>query len=107
LAVAGYDELWSGMAVVAAPGVEQAHRVDHVQYTLFVFTVPLLAASLIEAPLMLLSDRAPRRGLVASGLAMLAVALMACAFARSALWLSIGLALAGAASGVACAEGGC
>jgi len=88
--------------VVAAPEVEALHAVDHAQYTLWVFAVPLLAAALIEAPIAVVSDRWPRRRLLALGLLGLAFALGWCALARGAWLLSAGLALAGAASGVAC-----
>jgi predicted MFS family arabinose efflux permease len=97
------DELWSGVAVVAAPEVERLHAVDHAQYTLWVFAVPMLAATLIEAPLALLSDRWPRRLVLAGGLLGLGLSLGVCASASSARLLAVGLSLAGAASGVACA----
>jgi predicted MFS family arabinose efflux permease len=97
------DELWSGVAVVAAPEVERLHAVDHAQYTLWVFAVPMLAATLIEAPIALLSDRWPRRLVLAGGLLGLGLSLGICASAGSAWLLAVGLSLAGAASGVACA----
>ncbi|HKU44527.1 MAG TPA: MFS transporter, partial [Polyangiales bacterium] len=96
------DELWSGVAVVAAPEVERLHAIDHAQYTFWVFAVPMLAATLIEAPLSLLSDRWPRRRVLSVSLWALAVALSACALAWEPWLLAAGLALAGAASGLAC-----
>lgn len=100
--VALYDELWSGVAVVAAPEVEAAHGVGHAAYTLWVFAVPLLLASLIEVPLALWSDRARRQQVLRGGLLGLGGALLLCAAADRPWLLSLGLALAGAASGVAC-----
>jgi len=96
------DELWSGVAVVAAPEVEKFHEVDHAHYTLWVFAVPILLSSLIEAPIALVSDRLPRKMLLASGLGALAVSLVLASLATSPLLLAAALSLAGAASGVAC-----
>lgn len=100
--VALYDELWSGVSVVAAPEVEDAHGVGHAAYTLWVFAVPMILSSAIEVPLALWSDRARRSRVLRGGLLGLAGALLLCAAADRAWQLSVGLALAGAASGVAC-----
>lgn len=97
-----YDELWSGVAVVAAPEVEELHRVDHTQYSLWIFAVPMLCSALLEAPIALASDRIPRRFVLAAGLAGLAASLGLCALATTPWLLGGALALAGAASGVAC-----
>lgn len=97
------DELWSGVAVVAAPEVERLHAIDHAQYTFWVFAVPMLVATLIEAPLSLLSDRWPRRLVLAGSLGGLAVGLGISALAHVPWLLSLGLSLAGASSGLACA----
>ncbi|HKP61832.1 MAG TPA: MFS transporter [Polyangiales bacterium] len=88
---------------MAAPEVERLHEVDHAAYTLWVFAVPMLAATLIEAPIALLSDRWPRRRVLVGGLLGLGFALGLCALAHSAWVLAVGLSLAGASSGVACA----
>lgn len=101
-AVGLVDELWSGIAVVAAPEVEKFHEVSHAQYTLWVFAVPILLASMIEAPIALISDRLPRQLLLASGLGGLAVSLLLASLAGSPWLLAAALSLAGAASGVAC-----
>jgi MFS family permease len=103
LAIGLNDELWSGVAVVAAPAVEAEQRLSHGGYTLLVFVVPLLIASVLEACLSVLSDRVPRRWLIAASLAVLAASLFACALASSGYALSVALGLAGTASGVACA----
>jgi MFS family permease len=96
------DELWSGVAVVAAPEVEKFHSVSHAQYALWVFAVPILVSSIIEAPLALVSDRWPRRMLLAGSLAALSAALGLAALATTPWYLAVALSLAGAASGVAC-----
>jgi MFS family permease len=96
------DELWSGVAVVAAPSLEQEQALDHRGYALFVFVLPLLLAAALDAALSLLCDSLPRQRLRALGLAGLSLGLLLVAVAPSASWLSFGLALAGAASGLAC-----
>jgi FSR family fosmidomycin resistance protein-like MFS transporter len=78
-------------------------RVDHARYTLLIFVLPTLLASAIEAPLTLLSDRVPRKFVLAAGLAALAIALALSALTSQAWLLSLGLSAAGAASGIACA----
>ena len=88
--------------MVAAPGVEQAQGVGHDQYTLWIFGLPLLIAACIEAPIAWLSDRVSRRALLIAGTGVLACALAFCALAKSPWQLSLGLSVAGAASGVAC-----
>jgi MFS family permease len=88
---------------VAAPGVESSHRLGHVAYALWVFVVPTVIASLIEAPISAWSDRVDRSRLRRVAQVVLAAALALSALAPTAWLLSLGLALAGAASGVACA----
>jgi MFS transporter, FSR family, fosmidomycin resistance protein len=102
LAVALTDEFWSGVAVVAAPAVEDEHGLEHRGYALLVFAVPFLLSSLLEAGFALLSDRVPRRRLIALGLLGLAASLGLCAWAPSVALLALGLGCAGTASGVAC-----
>lgn len=99
---AAYDELWSGVTVVAAPAVEAFHQLDHAQYALWTFAVPLLVAAVIEAPIALASDRISRAAVLASSLGVLALSLAGCALAERAWVLAAGLSVAGAASGVAC-----
>jgi MFS family permease len=94
--------MWSGVAVVAAPAVEREQSLGHGSYALVVFAVPMLASALLEAGLAIVSDRVPRRRFIVGGLLVLASALLLCAFAPSAWWLSAALAIAGAASGAAC-----
>ena len=102
LIVAFGDELWSGVAVVAAPSVEREQGLDHRSYALFVFALPFVLSAALDAGLSLLCDWLPQRRLRAIGLAATGLALLLVAGAPSAFWLSCGLALAGAASGLAC-----
>ncbi|HTJ82628.1 MAG TPA: MFS transporter, partial [Polyangiaceae bacterium] len=97
--VAFTDELWSGVSVVAAPSVEREHALDHAGYTLWIFTLPMLGSAVVDVALAWLSDRLPRRAMVAASLAALSIALAACAIAPSAPLLALMLALAGTASG--------
>jgi MFS transporter, FSR family, fosmidomycin resistance protein len=101
--VALTDELWSGVAVVAAPEVEREQGAGHGAYALLVFALPLLGAAVLEAGLALLSDRWLRRRVAGLGLVATACALGACAFAPGRAGLVVGLAVAGGASGIACA----
>jgi MFS family permease len=97
------DELWSGVAVVAAPSVEREHALGHHGYALVVFALPLLLSAALEAALCVLCDRLPPRRLLGYGLAALSASLGLCALAPGPALLSLGLGLAGAASGLACA----
>lgn len=96
------DELWSGVAFSSAPSIEREFALSHRGYVALVFVGPLLVASVLESAIALLSDAGGRRRLVLSGQAVLAVALGLTAWSRSPWGLSIGLAVAGASSGVAC-----
>jgi MFS family permease len=100
--VALLDELWSGIAFSGAPSIERDFAFTHHAYVAFVFVGPLLVAALLEGGIALLSDVGGRRRLVFAGQTALAAALLFTASSKSAWGLSIGLAVAGAASGVAC-----
>jgi hypothetical protein len=65
--------------VVAAPEVEQFYSIDHAQYALWTFAVPMLVASLIEAPIALASDRYSRARVLSGALFVLALSLAGCA----------------------------
>ncbi len=96
------DELWSGVAVSGAPSVEDELGLSHRAYVELVFVVPLILAALLEAGVALLSDVWSRRRLVLLGQAGLAAALAFVARTTNGWGLAMGLAVAGAASGVAC-----
>jgi MFS family permease len=90
------------VAVSGAAVVERDLALSHAAYVGFVFAGPQLAASLLEVGVALLSDVWERRRLMSAGQAGLAVALLFAAWTRSPWGLSVGLAFAGATSGVAC-----
>jgi MFS family permease len=99
------DELWSGAAVSGAPSVEQELGLSHGAYAAFVFVGPQIVAAVLEGAVALLSDALDRRKLVAAGQLALAASLLAAGCARSAWTLTFALAVAGAASGIACGAG--
>jgi predicted MFS family arabinose efflux permease len=68
---------------VAAPAVEAEQAFNHRGYALTVFVAPLLFGSVLEAGLALVSDRVPRRRLMAGALFALGGSLALCASARS------------------------
>jgi MFS family permease len=96
------DELWSGVAVSGAPSVEHELGLSHGAYVELVFAVPLVLAAVLEAGVALLSDVWGRRRLILLGQAGLAASLVFVSWTTSGWGLTIGLAVAGAASGVAC-----
>lgn len=88
--------------MVAAPEVEREQRIEHGSYALLVFALPLLGSALLEAGLALVADRYPRPRVTGLALVAMSVALGLCALATQGALLAVGLALAGASSGVAC-----
>lgn len=82
--------------------MERELSLSHRGYALFAFTLPLLGASLLEAAILVRSDRWDRTRLLVAGQAVLCTSLGLCAWAPSPWVLAFGLALAGASSGVAC-----
>jgi len=88
--------------VSGAPSVEHELGLSHRAYVELVFAVPLVLAALLEAGVSLLSDVWGRRRLVVLGQGGLAAALVFVAWTTSGWGLAMGLAVAGATSGVAC-----
>jgi MFS family permease len=82
--------------------VERELALSHRGYAVVVLAAPLVIAALLEGAIVYVSDSLDRRRLLGAGQAVLAVALIAAAWTTSALGLTIDLAIAGAASGVAC-----
>jgi FSR family fosmidomycin resistance protein-like MFS transporter len=66
------------------------------------FAAPLLVAAVLEGAVALVSDLVDRRRLVVAGQIGLAASLLLLAWTRSGWGLTVGLALAGTTSGVAC-----
>ena len=85
-----------------APSVERELALSHWGYLTFAFALPLVAAAVLEAGLALLSDVCGRVRLVVLGQGALAGALFYAAWTSSPWGLTLGLALAGASSGIAC-----
>jgi len=96
------DELWSGVAVTGAPSVERELGLSHARYGLFAFALPLILAAALEAGIAARFDAGGRGKLVVLGQGALAIALALTAWTASPWGLTVGLALAGASSGVAC-----
>jgi MFS family permease len=88
--------------VSGAPSVERELGLSHRGYVAFAFVLPLIGAAALEAGLALLSDVWGRARLVFLGQAALAAALFFVAWTSSPWSLTLGLAVAGASSGVAC-----
>ncbi len=82
--------------------MEQELGLSHRAYLTWVFAVPLVVAALLEAGVSIASDRWRRRRVAIAGQAGLAAALLFTAWTRAPWGLAAGLALAGAAGGVAC-----
>jgi MFS family permease len=93
------DELGSGIPVADAPTIRSQLELDYSGASWFLLTAPLLAAVVLETPLMLLSDRWPRKHMVAVGLAVMALALAVASLATSAWVLAAAFALWAAAGG--------
>ena len=85
-----------------APSVEHELGLSHRGYVAFAFALPLVVAAALEAGIALLSDVWSRPRLVVLGQAALAASLAFTAWTSSPWGLTLGLALAGASSGVAC-----
>jgi MFS family permease len=96
------DELWSGVAVAGAANVEHDLVLSHAAYVALVFAGPQIAASLLEAGIAFASDVWDRRRLVLAGQIALAASLALGGCTHGPWGLTVGLALAGTASGVAC-----
>jgi MFS family permease len=90
------------VAVAGAPSVERELALSHRGYALVVFAAPLVIAAGLESAVAFASDALDRRRLITIGQAVLAAALFSAAWAKSAVALTLDLAVAGAASGVAC-----
>jgi MFS family permease len=82
--------------------VEHELGLSHSAYVALAFAAPLVVAAVLEGGIALLSDVWERRLLVLGGQVALAAALLFLGWTRSPWGLTIGLAIAGAASGVAC-----
>lgn len=89
------------MSSVAAPDLERAFVGSHAAFALLAFVGPGIVALVVEPLIFLAADRYPRAWFVRGGLAVLALATIACglapgpwtlALATSACWIAIGTA---------------
>jgi MFS family permease len=103
LALAFLDELWSGVPVVQAPAIEREHGLTHGLTALVLLTMPQIAGAIVEARVLLWAQHGHARRYAVSGLVALGLAASMAALAPSAWVLGLALAIAGPASGVACA----
>mgnify|MGYP001494665983 CR=1 FL=1 len=101
--VAFFDEAWSGVPVVDAPAIEAEHGLSHGLTALLILTMPQLLGAVLEARVLLWAHRGHAKRYAVGGLLALAVAVALAAWAPSPWILGLALALAGPASGVACA----
>jgi MFS family permease len=85
--------------------VEHELGLSHGAYAAVVFVGPQIVAAVLEAGVAIVSDALDRRRLAAAGQLVLAGALLAAGCARGPWTLTLALAIAGAASGVACGAG--
>jgi MFS family permease len=85
--------------------VERELGLSHGAYAAVVLVGPQIVAAVLEGGVAIVSDALDRRRLAAAGQVVLAAALLAAGCARSPWTLTFALAIAGAASGVACGAG--
>lgn len=102
LGTALLDELQSGVPVVEATSLARELGIGHAVTALVLLVVPQIAGALLEARLLLAAERGDARRWIAAGQAVLASCLLVSAFAPSALWLGVVLAIAAPAGGVSC-----
>lgn len=98
LGVGFLDEL-AGVAYPSAPAIQDGLGISYAAAALALFTVPQLAATVVEPPLLVLASRAPRKPLVVLGLLVMGAALIGCGLADGpwalgalmiAVWLGSG-----------------
>ena len=94
------DELSSGVPFVASPDVQRAFGVSYGQAAGWLLTAVGALAVVLEPPLLLVSERFPRRWFVCGGLGALGAICLLAAAAPSYGWLVVALLLFGPASGV-------
>jgi FSR family fosmidomycin resistance protein-like MFS transporter len=90
------------VAVTGAPSVEHELGLSHTGYVALAFVAPLVLAAALESVIALHSDHWDRRRLVVWGQAALAGSLLVVGLTHSPWGFTLGLAVAGASSGVAC-----
>src|SRR5688500_6927402 len=93
------DEMYSGVPALGAPGIQQSFGTSYEATATWLLVVPGLVALVLEPLRCLLADRHPRRWFVIGGLAGMALAALAGAFATGPIWLAAAIGLAWVSSG--------
>ena len=96
------DELGSGVAPLSAAEIRSELDVTYGGLALVLLVAPLLLGIVVEGPLLLLSDRWPRKPLAAVSTALMGGCLLAAASARSPWLFAIALGVWGGIGGIAC-----
>lgn len=100
--IPGFDELASGVPVVAAPDLERSLGTAHAALAVIVFLVPGAIGFVVDPWLFLLADRYPRRWFVRAGMGGMAAASFVAAIAPGPITLALAIGAIGIASGIAC-----
>lgn len=96
-----FDELWSAVPAIDAPGIEHSYGLAHHGASVTLLALPMIVGAIIETRLLLLAERGDSRRWMAAGEVVLALAIAGAAIASAPWMLAVALGCAGAASGVA------
>jgi predicted MFS family arabinose efflux permease len=99
------DELWGGVLVIEAAGIESDHGFGHGAVSLLLLSLPGLVAAFIEAKLLLWAERRARAPLIAAAQLVVGLCALVAAWAESPWWLGAALAVSSPAGGIACGLG--
>lgn len=100
LAIPLFDELWTAVPVIDAPGIEGVHGLGHDGAALTLFVLPAIVAALLEARLLLWAAGRGARTMIALSQLAVAIAAAAAACATAPWVLGAALGIAGATGGV-------
>ena len=100
LAIPLFDELWTAVPVIDAPGIEGVHGLGHDGAALTLFVLPAIVAALLEARLLLWAAGRGARSMIALSQLTVALAAGAAALATAPWVLGAALGIAGATGGV-------
>lgn len=93
-----YDELYSGVFSVGAAAIQTSLDVSHQGLIGVLLVAPMVGGVVLEPWLLLLADRWPRRGFIAGGLGVMALASLGCALAPSAALFGVAVAISALAN---------
>lgn len=96
-----FDELFSGLPVIAAPAIQRELGVSYLAIAAALLLVPGLLALVLEPVLLLWSDRHDRAWFVRGGMIAMAISAALVALATDPFWLALAEGMAGVASGCA------